>query len=147
MGFQLGRGSLGRVRRHAVRPFIDPNPPNMLNFPMPSREIRSCFVTGGTGFVGSHLVDQLLRVGCEVRCLVRDPKRPGWLEGKPVALMVGDLEAEEVLREGASGVDAVFHVAGLTAARTAKEYFRVNAEGSFNVARASLEAESPDPPR
>ena len=110
---------------------------------MPSREIRSCFVTGGTGFVGSHLVDLLLDGGCEVRCLVRDRTRLRWLQGKPVTLLEGDLGTWEVLREGVSGVDAVFHLAGVTAARSRGEYFSVNSEGSQNVARAALEAASP----
>jgi len=109
---------------------------------MPSREIRSCFVTGGTGFVGSHLVDRLLGGGCEVRCLVRDRARLRWLQGKPVTLLEGDLNSLEVLRDGASGVDAVFHLAGVTAARSRDEYFSVNSEGSQNVARAALEAAS-----
>ena len=110
---------------------------------MPSREIRSCFVTGGTGFVGSHLVDLLLDGGCEVRCLVRDRTRLRWLQGKPVTLLEGDLGSREVLRDGVSGVDAVFHLAGVTAARSRGEYFSVNSEGSQNVARAALEAASP----
>lgn len=110
---------------------------------MPAREIRSCFVTGGTGFVGSHLVDLLLRDGCEVRCLVRNPTRLRWLQGKPVTLFEGDLGAREVLRIGASGVDVVFHLAGLTAARNREEYFAVNVEGGCNVAMAALEAVVP----
>jgi nucleoside-diphosphate-sugar epimerase len=115
----------------------------MLNFSMPSREIRTCFVTGGTGFVGSHLVEHLLRDGCAVRCLVRDPARLKWLEGKSVALVEGDLDSRDVLRTEVSGVDAVFHVAGLTAARTPEEYFEVNTNGSRNVAVAAMEADTP----
>ncbi len=110
---------------------------------MPAREIRSCFVTGGTGFVGSHLVDHLLRSGCEVRCLVRDRARLRWLREKPVTLLEGDLNSSGVLRDGASGVDAVFHLAGVTAARSRDEYIEVNTEGSLNAARAALEAPSP----
>jgi len=110
---------------------------------MPFREIRSCFVTGGTGFIGSHLVDHLLSGGCEVRCLVRDRRRLRWLQGKPVTLLEGDLGSTGILREGASGVDAVFHLAGVVAARSREEYFSVNVKGSLGVAKASLEASPP----
>jgi dihydroflavonol-4-reductase len=110
---------------------------------MPSREIRTCFVTGGTGFVGSHLVEHLLRGGCTVRCLVRDPAKLRWLKGKSVTLVEGDLDSKDTLKAGSSGVDAVFHIAGLTAARSAEEYYKVNTEGSFNVAAAAMEAAAP----
>jgi len=110
---------------------------------MPARDIRTCFVTGGTGFVGSHLVEHLLRNGCTVRCLVRDPGKLKWLEGKSVTLFKGDLESKDILKAGASGVDAVFHLAGLTAAPAPEEYFRVNAGGSCNVAAAAMEADEP----
>jgi dihydroflavonol-4-reductase len=110
---------------------------------MPSREIRTCFVTGGTGFIGSHLVDRLLQRGCEVRCLVRDRSSLRWLQGKPVTLVEGDLNAEQVIREAASGADAVFHFAGVTAAGSREEYFEINAAGCRSVAGASLAARQP----
>lgn len=110
---------------------------------MPFRDIRSCFVTGGTGFIGSHLVDHLLSGGSEVRCLVRDRRRLRWLQGKPVFLLEGDLRSSEVLKEGAAGVDAVFHLAGLTAARNREEYFSVNVDGCVSAARSCLSASPP----
>jgi dihydroflavonol-4-reductase len=115
----------------------------MLNFSMPSRDIRTCFVTGGTGFIGSHLVDHLLQSGCEVRCLVRDRTRLRWLQGKPVTIFEGDLDAEKVISKAASDTDAVFHLAGLTAAGSREVYREVNARGCRSVATASLAAVHP----
>lgn len=50
------------------------------------------FVTGGTGFIGSHLIDYLLEnKGAEVYALVRDPTNLKWLTGLDVHLLKGDL--------------------------------------------------------
>ena len=110
---------------------------------MSSRDIRTCFVTGGTGFVGSHLVDHLLQRGSEVRCLVRDRSSLSWLQGKPVTLVEGDLDSEAIIRDVASGTDAFFHLAGATGAPSREQYFKVNADGSRKMARAALEAAEP----
>jgi len=110
---------------------------------MPSREIRTCFVTGGTGFIGSHLVDLLLQRGCQVRCLVRDRSRLRWLQGKPVTIVEGDLGSGSVIQEAVSGTDAVFHLAGVTAAGSREEYRKINTEGCRSVAAASLSARFP----
>ena len=110
---------------------------------MPSREIRTCFVTGGTGFIGSHLVDHLLQRSCEVRCLVRDRSRLRWLQEKPVTIVEGDLASRSVIQEAASGTDAVFHLAGVTAAGSRETYRQINAEGCRSVAAASLSARHP----
>ena len=96
------------------------------------------FVTGGTGFVGSHLVEALLERGCEVRCLVR--KEPKWLDGLPVATVQGDLFDADVLREGMDGVDVVYHVAGVTRAPNREALDSVNVDGTLNVLDAANQA-------
>jgi nucleoside-diphosphate-sugar epimerase len=110
---------------------------------MVSREIRTCFVTGGTGFIGSHLVDFLLARGVEVRCLVRRPSNLGWLDGKSIQVVQGDLDNIDALKEGVSGADAVFHLAGALAAGNRKEYFRTNAEGCRNIGRIARDCSEP----
>jgi dihydroflavonol-4-reductase len=100
-------------------------------------------VTGGTGFIGSHLVEALLAQGHEVRCLVRDPRRLGWISGLPsVTIVQGDMNEPRSLLEGLRGVDQVYHVAGLTRARAAREFFRVNGEGTRRLVHACLETVS-----
>jgi len=74
---------------------------------------RSAFVTGGTGFIGSHLVEALQQRGYdEVRCLIRSKRK--WLEGLDIVPIMGDLSSIEALRKGIQGVDYVYHVAGMT---------------------------------
>ena len=99
---------------------------------MVSHAERTAFVTGGTGFVGSHLVEELLHRGVnEVRCLVRtDPK---WLSDLDVTYVRGDLSDVEVLWEALGGVDEVYHVAGRTRAPTEEEFYAANVQATLNL--------------
>jgi nucleoside-diphosphate-sugar epimerase len=104
-------------------------------------------VTGGTGFIGSHLVEALLARGDEVRCLVRDARRGGWLAGLDrIDVRLGDLSDPVRLRAEVAGLDRIYHLAGLVKARSAEEFFEVNAGGTGNLVRACAEA-SPPPRR
>jgi dihydroflavonol-4-reductase len=104
-------------------------------------------VTGGTGFIGSHLVEALLARGDEVRCLVRDGRRLGWLAGlSRVEVRLGDLSDPIRLQAEVTGCDLVFHLAGLTKARSSQEFIQANAEGPGNLTQACLAA-SPPPGR
>ncbi|MGH7606669.1 MAG: NAD-dependent epimerase/dehydratase family protein [Gemmatimonadales bacterium] len=97
------------------------------------------FVTGGTGFVGAHLVQALRARGDRVTCLVRRPdlaRRLGWSD---VALVRGDLHDGPALREGCAGADVVFHVAGKLAARDASDFMVTNRDGTANVLEAASE--------
>lgn len=98
-------------------------------------------VTGGTGFIGSHLVPALLARGHALLCLVRDVEKARRLFGeRPVELLRGDLRDVATLRQACEGVDAVAHVAGLIAARSRDEFFAVNAEGTRALGEAALAA-------
>lgn len=102
------------------------------------RRIRSkdVLVTGGTGFVGSHLVELLISKGYNPVCLVRDPQRLRWLEGLDVRIVQGDCSEPETLPPAVEGVSVVFHVAGLTKAGRSSEYYKVNHIGTRNLLEA-----------
>ncbi|HEY2293046.1 MAG TPA: SDR family NAD(P)-dependent oxidoreductase, partial [Thermoanaerobaculia bacterium] len=75
-------------------------------------------ITGGAGFIGSHLADELLEHGYQVRALddlseqVHGPgaSRPGYLSPE-VELIEGDVRDPEAVRKALRGIDAVFHLA------------------------------------
>ena len=99
------------------------------------------FVTGGTGFVGSHVVEVLRERGHAVACLVRDPRKARQVLGKPIPdLVQGDLADTGALVRGCTGADAVVHLAGLTAARSRSELFGVNANGTRALAEVACAA-------
>ena len=96
------------------------------------------FVTGATGFVGSHVARVLLQRGAELRLLVRASSRTENLEGLRADRVTGDLSDAEELRKGMAGCELVFHVAAdyRLWAPDPDEIYRANVEGT----RAVLEA-------
>ncbi len=104
------------------------------------------YVTGGTGFIGSHLVEQLVDQGYHVTCLIRKTSNLRWLnhlltaKSPQVELVIGDLHDSDVLAQHVRDADLVFHLAGLTKAPDAATYDRVNAGGTERLIEACLGA-------
>jgi nucleoside-diphosphate-sugar epimerase len=107
----------------------------------PARGARTdlkALVTGGTGFIGSHLVEALLQRGVQVRCLLREKSNLKWLTGLPIEAALGDCGDWASLEEAVKEVDQIFHLAGVTKALEEKTYLEVNAFGTENLIRACL---------
>jgi dihydroflavonol-4-reductase len=100
-------------------------------------------VTGANGFIGSHVVEALLARGDDVRCLLRPSSDRRWLEGLEYEAVIGAVDDRPSLTPAVTGVDAVYHCAGATKARKAEALYRVNAEGTANVADACLARVTP----
>lgn len=94
-------------------------------------------VTGGNGFIGSHLVEQLLQKGYAVRCLVRRTSDLKWLQGLDVEYVYGDLFDPAVLVNAVRGMEYVYHSAGVTKAKKQEDYYRGNSEGTLNLLQAA----------
>lgn len=95
-------------------------------------------VTGGSGFLGSHVAEQLARAGHTVRALVRRSSNRKFLSTLPgVELAEGSVEDAARVEEAMKGVDAVVHSAGLVKARGESEFWATNVEGTKNLLHAA----------
>jgi dihydroflavonol-4-reductase len=98
---------------------------------------RKVFVTGATGFVGSHLVWKLREQGDEVRCLVRRPSKAGWLQEIGAKIVAGDVTNRVSMRTAMRDCDCVYHLAALTGAghspKRVTRLEKINVIGTRNV--------------
>jgi dihydroflavonol-4-reductase len=88
------------------------------------------FVTGATGFVGSHVAQALAARGDTVLALARRPEQHAALRALGVTPVGGSLDNERSLLGPLEGVEVVYHAAGLTAAKDEAEFFAVNDSGT-----------------
>jgi 2-alkyl-3-oxoalkanoate reductase len=95
-------------------------------------------VTGGSGFLGSHVAEQLSRAGRSVRVLVRKTSDTRFLRSLPnVELADGSVEDLESFTRAAAGVEGIIHAAGLVKARSAAEFAKTNVRGTENALEAA----------
>ncbi len=103
-------------------------------------ESFKAFVTGGTGFIGSHLVEELVKNNVETRILVRDRQKAVKLFRGGVEIVEGDLLELSLLEEVVKNIDVVFHLASIiNIGNVSNEYYyRINVNGTENLLKASL---------
>jgi len=93
-------------------------------------------LTGGTGFVGSHLVDTLCAAGIRPRVLLRNAAAPRWIVDRPVEAVLGTLEDAAALGRLVEGAGTVFHLAGVVSADRAEDFDRANRDGTARLVDA-----------
>lgn len=103
-----------------------------------SSDYKKVLVTGATGFVGSHLVDHLVERGSSVRCLARKSSNLQYLKHPEIELAYGGLDDSTDWDAALADVGAIYHVAGTTFARRAKDYFTVNHRGTEAILAEAL---------
>ncbi|MEZ7496623.1 SDR family NAD(P)-dependent oxidoreductase [Leeuwenhoekiella aequorea] len=112
--------------------------------------IKHILITGGAGFIGSHLADELLEQGYTVRVLDtlseqvhgKEKKRPDYLNPE-VELQIGDVRNANDIRIALEGIDAVFHIAALVGVGQSmyeiREYTDVNNVGTATLLQALID--------
>src|SRR6201997_2445032 len=99
------------------------------------------FLTGATGFVGSHVARAFAAAGADLRLLVRKTSRLDNLQGIPAETVVGDLAEPESLRTGLRGSDALVHVAAdyRLWVRDPDAMYRANVDGTRDLLKVARE--------
>ena len=112
---------------------------------------RKILVTGADGFIGSHLAEELVRQGCDVRAFVfyNSFNSWGWLDHSPneiqknIEVVAGDIRDPYGVKKAMSGCDVVFHLAALIAIpysyHSPETYVDTNIKGTLNVVQAGKE--------
>jgi dihydroflavonol-4-reductase len=97
------------------------------------------FVTGATGFVGSHVARALADQGADLRLLVRSNSNTKNIQNLKADLVIGDLRDPVSLEKGIAGCDVVFHVAAdyRLWVRDPDEMYRANVEGTQSILEAA----------
>jgi nucleoside-diphosphate-sugar epimerase len=97
------------------------------------------FVTGGSGFLGSHLVEALVDRGEEVRALVRPKSKTDHLKSLGVELFYSDLNDVQTLQKAVQGTERVYHCAALsTDWGNRTDFYAANVTGVHNLLEAAL---------
>ena len=106
--------------------------------------MKKILVTGGTGFLGSYILQELITQGYHVRALFRKKERPFWIDPavlEKVEWFSGDILDIVSLEEAMEGIDNVIHAAAMVSFDPAekKALYKINVEGTANVVNACLE--------
>lgn len=97
------------------------------------------FITGATGFIGSHIADIWLSHGFQVRCGYRKSSNLQWLKDKPVELVEYSLFDNKSLSEAVKNVDYVIHCGGTIMVKKPEDFYHVNRDGTIMLLKSILE--------
>jgi uncharacterized protein YbjT (DUF2867 family) len=94
------------------------------------------FVTGGSGFVGGHVVHELRGRELAVRCLVRDPRKAARLAAWGCELSEGDITDPAALRRGVDGAETVIHLVAIRQGHE-EQFWRIMVDGTRDLLAAA----------
>jgi uncharacterized protein YbjT (DUF2867 family) len=96
-------------------------------------------ITGGSGYIGSHVVRRLTELGKPIRAMIRNPekaKREGRLSGLEVQWVDGDVTVPSSLPPALQGISAVIHTVAIAIEKGERTYEAINFEGTVNLVNA-----------
>jgi len=104
--------------------------------------MKKALVTGAAGFIGSHVVRELLEDNVEVRALVRPGESLQNIDGLEIEIIEGDLLDQNAVARALQGVDTLFHLAAIYAIwmKDWRPIYEVNLQGARNILWAALKA-------
>jgi len=105
--------------------------------------MKRALVTGANGFIGSHLVRQLLGRGYEVSCLVRDTSDLRGIQGLPLRIHIGDVRDPATLEAPLAGADYVFHLAAELMSLEEEAFATTNTQGTIHMLEATMRVKPP----
>jgi nucleoside-diphosphate-sugar epimerase len=98
------------------------------------------FVTGATGFIGSHLVSRLIEAGHDVSAYIRETSSLKYLPKERIKIIYGDIKNYSQLQKALNGFDVVYHTAALVSDwAEKKDFYQTNVEGTINVLKSCKE--------
>jgi len=104
--------------------------------------MASILITGGTGFIGIHLVKKLHELGHKLKLLIRESSNTAPFKGlNDIDYIVGDVQDIRSLEKAVNNVDAIYHLAAYTGiwAKDKSIYYDINVKGAENVANVALQ--------
>jgi nucleoside-diphosphate-sugar epimerase len=119
-------------------PHLLPDVPEVTNHQSADRQTscKAVFVTGGSGFVGLHVLSELLALGRPLFVLDRSGSLATSSAGKGMTIIKGDLLESDTYRAALHSCEVVVHLAAITGAATRAEHERVNAQGTEALLKA-----------
>lgn len=106
-------------------------------------ENQNILVTGASGFIGMHVVRRLVADGHRVRCLIRSSSSTALIRDVHLDFVHGELGDPDSLASVVTGIDTVYHVAGLTRALSESHFVTINAGGTENLLHVCASQSTP----